>query len=488
MARSESAAARPALVGFGGSMLVALAALGDGAFPVRGHPGSWSLTPVAVPRGVAWAAWVVGFVALAVAWIDLHRRARRRRLTTGVVVAVTALWIVPLLLVPPLGSRDAYSYAAHGALAVQGEDPGRVAPSALGASSPYLVAVDPVWRGVVSAYGPGSTEVAASAVTAASHDVTRTVVGLRLWMVAGVALMGLGVVVLARAHATNAVDALVLAVAGPITIVHLVGGVHNEALMAGAMVAGLALAARWPNPWGAAGGTAVIALGAAVKLPALAAVVYVGWRYNGRPASLAMRVGRTAGLLLVALGVMEALQVAAGQSWGWLSGLSAGSDVTTFLSLSTVIALLVRPLLVPFGVSRTTTFDAVRSWLQALGVALAVVLLARTPRLGLVGLGGALAVLAILGVSVHAWYFAWALPVLAVAWAGTAASLLVWGSILTAATTRPDGGGLTRNVGFYPPVVLALVAAGIATCWILRRRAARSQVVRTSLSAASGST
>ena len=84
--------------------------------------------------------------------------------------------------------------------------------------------------------------------------MTATVLWLRAWMVAGVALLGLGVTVLARRSGTNHVDALVLTVAGPLTLVHLVGGLHNEALMAGLMVCGLALAAWRPGPrgrWGA---------------------------------------------------------------------------------------------------------------------------------------------------------------------------------------------------------------------------------------------
>ena len=44
---------------------------------------------------------------------------------------------------------------------------------------------------------------------ATSHDVTRTVIGLRLWMLAGVALMGVGVVALARRSGRPDVDALV---------------------------------------------------------------------------------------------------------------------------------------------------------------------------------------------------------------------------------------------------------------------------------------
>jgi hypothetical protein len=254
-------------------------------------------------------------------------------------------------------------------------------------------------------------------------------------------------------------------VAGPLTIVHLVGGAHNEALMAGFMMLGLAAAAVWPGAAGAVLGAALVGLGAAVKVPALLAVVYLGWRHDGEPASLGLRAARVVGLLAVALLAMELLQLVTGLGWGWVSGLTAGSSVTTLLSISTTLALLVRWLFVPLGVDRQTTLDVVRQIGQAIGFALAAVLLWRTPTLGLAGLGGALFVLALLGPSVHAWYFVWALPVLAVAWAGTRARAFVVGGIVLAASTRPGGGGLSRNLGFYPWYLLPVLAAAGALWW-----------------------
>jgi hypothetical protein len=463
------------LAGLAGTVLLALGAWSTGVFPRLAHPGSWTAwTPFVLPRGVGWVVWIAGLALLSAAWIGLHRLARTGspRLTVGRVVAVAGAWIVPLLLAPPVGSRDVYSYAAHGQLQTLGLDPGLHAPWEIGLRSPFLQAVDPIWRGVVSAYGPGSTGLASLTVRAAGHDVTRTVLGLRLWMIVGVALLGLGVVLLARCSSANAVDALVLTVAGPLTIVHLVGGVHNEALMAGLMVLGLGVAAWRPGPGGTAAGTVLIALGATVKVPALLAVIYLGWRYDGRPVALWVRAIRTVALLALAFVTMEVLQVATGLSWGWVHGLSAGANVTTFISLSTTAGLLLRWLAVPFGVAKSTSLALVRNFVQAAGFAIAAVLLWRTPKLGLVGLGAALAVVAVTGVSVHPWYLVWALPVLAVVVAGTSAPWFVGAAIAIAASARPEGGGLLRNLGFYPwAFVLAGVAAVIAFLWWRRSRA-----------------
>ena len=486
-ARPHSARSTPSLgvvaaAGFVGSVLVALAAWSTGVFPRRGLPETWSFSPVVLPRWSGWLAWIAGLVLLSVAWVALRgfAFAGRPGLTVGRVALVALLWAAPLLVAPPVGSRDVYSYAAHGELVTQGFDPGLAPPWTLDLRSPYRFAVDPLWRGVVSVYGPGSTGAAELTVEATSHDVTRTVIGLRLWMLAGVALMGVGVVALARRSGRPDVDALVLAVAGPLTIVHLVGGAHNEALMAGFMMLGLAAAAVWPGAAGAALGAGLVAVGGAVKVPALLAIVYLGWRYDGRPAAWWVRAARVLALLAVALAVMHLLHVVTGLSWGWTSGLTAGSSVTTLLSTTTTIALLARWLFVPFGVDKQTTLDAVRQLGQAIGSAIAAVLLWRTPVLGLVGLGGALFVLAVLGPSVHAWYFVWAMPVLAVAWAGTRARAFVVGTIVLAASTRPEGGGLLRNVGFYPWFLLpALAAVGAAWWWMTRGRTGGSVDVGT---------
>lgn len=469
-----------------GSLLLALSAWSAGVFPLRSRPASWTAwTPFVLPVWVGWVAWFAGLALLATAWIGLHRLARSGELRLGRAVAVAVLWAVPLLIAPPLGSRDVYSYAAHGELASRGEDPGQAPPSALGSLSPYLQDVDPTWRGVVSAYGPAATGTARLAVAVAGHDVTATVFAMRAWMVGGVALLGLGVVALARQEGTDGVDAFVLAVAGPLTLVHLVAGVHNEALMAGLMVCGLALAARRPGPGGAIGGTVLVALGAAVKVPAVLAVVYLGWRYDGRPAPTWLRAARTAGLLGVAAVTMQAVHVVTGLSWGWLGGLTAGANVTTVLSVSTTLGLLARWLFVPLGIDKDATVRAVRDAAQLAGFAIASVLLWRTPRLGLAGLGGALLVLAVAGASLHPWYFVWALPVLAVVVAGGRAIAFVAVSIGVAASARPEGGGLLSNLGFYPAVVLplAFLAGGALWWWFspgsAQRRSAAPLAVRT---------
>ena len=68
--------------------------------------------------------------------------------------AIVVLWAVPLLIGPPLGSRDVYAYAAQGRLAAEGYDPYQEGPARLGPDDPVLAPVDPLYRDAPVPYGP----------------------------------------------------------------------------------------------------------------------------------------------------------------------------------------------------------------------------------------------------------------------------------------------------------------------------------------------
>ena len=128
----------------------------------------------------------------------------------------------------------------------------------------------------------------------------------------------------------------------------------------------------------------------------------------------------------------------AGVGWGWIGGLSAGSNVTSLLSLSTTLGLIVAWVLQqPLRLGPVVT--GVRDLFLAASVAIGGVLLWRSPKLGLAGLAGALLVLGVLGPAVHPWYVAWCLPPAAVVLAGRPARWAMAIAIVAAASTRPDG-------------------------------------------------
>jgi alpha-1,6-mannosyltransferase len=234
------------------------------------------------------------------------------------------------------------------------------------------------------------------------------------------------------------------------------------------------VAARRPGRWPWVAGVVLCALGGAIKAPALFGAVYLGWVGDGRPATLGSRVVRTALAGVISLAVIQVLSFVSGAGWGWLSGLSAGSNVTSLLSISTTIGLaLAWVLQQPVRLGGVVT--AVRDVFLAASVAVAGVLLWRTPRLGLAGLAGALVVFAVLGPSVHPWYLTWALAPAAVVLAGRRVQWPLAVGVLVAASTRPMGGGLVRNLGYYslPTLVVLVVAAVVLGKWVSQRSGRR---------------
>jgi hypothetical protein len=93
---------------------------------------------------------VAGLGLMVWAWLLIGREvlAGVRYRLTPVVIA----WSAPLLLMPPLFSRDAWSYAAQSALVAKGYDPYSVGPGVL--SGHIIEAVDPMWMSTPAPYGP----------------------------------------------------------------------------------------------------------------------------------------------------------------------------------------------------------------------------------------------------------------------------------------------------------------------------------------------
>ena len=83
----------------------------------------------------------------------------------------------------------------------------------------------------------------------------------------------------------------------PIVLMHFVSGAHNDALMVGLVVAGLALAAQQRCIWGAV----AVSLAVAVKPIALIALPFVGLLWAGRDGGWVDRIRSWAfaGLALV---------------------------------------------------------------------------------------------------------------------------------------------------------------------------------------------
>jgi hypothetical protein len=427
--------ARTAVLGFVGTTAIVVGAvLGGQSFETH-LPGAWffgmpgglfgsqgangNLPPIA-----SLALVFGGLILLTRVWVGfLGHLNRHQGFPVKRVVLVVVIWALPLLLAPPLFSRDVYTYAAQGEMVSHHINPYSYGPSVLGAT-PFNQMADSTWARTESPYGP--TFLAADGVLdqASGHQILADLVLLRLLEVAGIALMVAATPTLARSLTRDPAHAVLLGAGSPLVLLSLVAGEHNDALMLGLLVAGLAVAKRF----GTVPGVILCALATGVKSPAALGVLFLGWVWAGPAASTRRRIGHTVAAGLIALATLEVMALASGTGWGWVRTTStAGSSftgVTPINIMARTVSIVSHGLQVP-----VSTLDA-RPVFIVLGLLIAVYvgfrLLMRSPRDGVVlCLGLTLLVLALLGPIVWSWYVTWGIVVLAPAAYGRLRTVLI---------------------------------------------------------------
>ncbi|MDO3701707.1 polyprenol phosphomannose-dependent alpha 1,6 mannosyltransferase MptB [Micromonospora sp. C28SCA-DRY-2] len=455
--------------GLAGSALLAVAAVLGGALP----DGDLRPTPVSIWRGpngpLIIATWLVGTGLMAYAWWTLRDRVPSARWA----LVTVGLWLLPLLFAPPLGSRDVYAYACQGASYAAGINPYEQGVSAL--PCPWLDTISYIWRDTPAPYGPLFVMLS-GAVVAATGSLTASIVLFRLIAVAGVALTAACLPVLARRCGVPVGRALWLALACPLVAVHLVSGAHNDALMVGLLVAGLAVVVSRPGrPGPLLAGGALLGLAGAVKVTALVVVPF---------AALAAIVGaysirallRDGGWVVGgAVAAVVGVTLAAGLDFGWIAGLEQGGLVIAWTSPSTAVGQTVAYLAAPFG-WHGDPLPVTRG----IGMAvLALVLIwlwwrART-RDPLWHAGLALAATVALAPLFHPWYWIWPLTVLA----ATARHRTGWFTVValvSAFLVLADGTGLPRYTKTVGAPLMTLLVIVVAVRLVRSARAARRPV------------
>ena len=437
---------RTRLFGATGTILMAIGALGAGARPVVQDP-TFGVRLLNLPsriQTVSLTMTTTGAVMMALAWLMLGRFALgSRRMSRGDLDRTLLLWTLPLLIAPPMYSKDVYSYLAQSQISLEGLDPYRVGPaSGLGLSHVFTLSVPTLWRETPAPYGPLFLWIGRGISAITGENIVAAVLCHRLVELIGVGLIVWATPRLARRCGVAEVSALWLGAANPLLIMHLVAGVHNEALMLGLMLAGAEFALRgldstrsprlfpasWrPGPdWEPLGmllaGAVLIILSSQVKLPSLLALGFVTM-------ALAYRCGGNLRALLLAGGAMTALSLAVMAIVGWASGLGFGwiytlgtaNVVRSWMSPPTLLALGTGQVGILLGLGDHTT--AVLGLTRAIGVLiimamvgwlLVAVFRGRLHPIG--GLGVALGVTVLLFPVVQPWYLLWAIIPLA-AWA-----------------------------------------------------------------------
>jgi hypothetical protein len=439
-------------LGFLGSVCCAAAGFLFGAFSyIRSNVNV--VTILRGPNGVPiLLLWIAGLAALCTAWWFGRRLAEAGGLGTRWIVVTAALWILPMLVTPPLGSRDLYAYACQGALFDSGLNPYAVGVAAQ--PCPWLDSVSVVWRDTPTPYGPLFLLLAGAASAFGSQVLAIGV--FRLLAVLGVAGIAVCLPVLARRRGVPEQRALWLVLCCPLIPVHLIGGGHNDALVVAFLLAGLAVLAAQPERIGplVLGGV-LLGLAVAVKITIGVALPFAALLAAGGlpPGGWPRLVRRGGTVMLAALGTLVALSFLSGLGLGWATALSGAGESVYWTSPPTAIGIAVA------AVGRWFSADidiipVVRAVaLVLLPIVLAVILWRSRRRDPLIGAGLALLAVIFMAPITQPWYLLWPLAVIA---ATPARARWLAGTIVfSMATIFPDGTGSLRPLGV--PLAMAMI-------------------------------
>jgi hypothetical protein len=378
---------------------------------------------------------------------------------------ILALWSVPMIIAPPLFSRDVFSYAAQGEMTSYHLSPYILGPFSLG-SSPYVAPVDPLWGNAPAPYGPLFLWIDGTITRITHHNHLATVVGLRLLEVAAVALMAYALPLLARAMGRSAGEAFVLGALNPLVLLTLIGGAHNDALMAAFLTLGIAKAMQKKPLWG----FFFCACAAAIKAPAALGMVYVAWtcvspyvskRERLRPFLYAGAIGA------FVLGVSTWM---AGFGFGWVKNILSNGTVRSWAAPATGVGMAITSVSHGLGVSvsETSILSVTRTLGLMLAVALCLWLLLNANRRGWVrSLGVSLLLLVVLGPVVQPWYLVWGIVLLATSYVGREHFWILAFSITAPFLGLPGGRALLDGLIHVNPLLTALVLALMAGALLL---------------------
>ncbi|WP_443089092.1 alpha-(1-_6)-mannopyranosyltransferase A [Williamsia sp. Leaf354] len=389
-----------------------------------------------------------------------------------------AAWALPLMLAVPVYSRDVYAYLAQAALLRDGLNPYTDGPAT--SPGPLLDSMAQVWATTTAPYGPFFVEIARGVTEITGDNPVAGVFAMRLVMLPGWLLAIWAVPALARRLGRDPRIALWLAVFNPMLVIHLVGGPHVEMLMAGLLVAGVALVVARRHVVG----LLVVAVAVSIKITAGIAVPFVLWIWLAHIRSQrAVRprdvVAIVASIVAITGAVFAVATVVVGHGLGWLTGLGYADRIVNWLTIPTAVAHLVTLVAAPFT---ALPLPPVLSVARTVGaVALAVILVAtwwrfrHDERTAVVGIAVAMVAVLALEPSTLPWYYSWALVFAGAALLGRRSlAAIVAACTLLLIVFQPDD-----SILLYEPVDLLVAAAiaGFAGWSLVRKDSSRSRIL-----------
>jgi hypothetical protein len=451
------------LLGYCG-MVVTGTRLGPLADPPLHHPelGRWWFQ---LPAGHLDLLRVLFYVASVVAiagWLGVGEAAWHGRLSLRAGIAVLVAWSAPLLIGPPIFSKDVYSYIGQGLIAHRGLNPYVVSPSVLG-HGPLLNSIASVWTHSPAPYGPLFVEIARAVTAVVGTSIVPEVVVMRGLEVAGMVLLAVFLPRLAKRVGVDPVLALWLGVLSPLVLLGFMASGHNDCLMIGLVVAGVSLSLDGRRSLG----LVLCALAAMIKAPAGAAVVILAideLRMSGG-GRRALRV--LAKVVAVPVATVVAVTLASGLGWRWLqpSNLRIPAELRIEATPTVSIAYAISRVLSVLGIDLHPV-GAVQSIAGVVAGLVVLWLLWRFRRENLVRvLGAVLLIVVLAGPTLWPWYLSWGLIVLA-ATSSQRSKVLVVAAGAAMLLAGPVGTPMLNGYWFWG--VSVLTVAGCA--WLLSQR------------------
>lgn len=397
-----------------GSLLMAIGGLSPAFLPenspwwkVFGAFRDWTwLGPT-----VGTIAALAGVLLVMDAWFHLRPRAPAPVVDFR---AVLALWSLPMLLAPPIFSHDSYAYAAEGFMVHEGLNPYDMGAGML--QNRWGEQVVEEWRFTRAPYGPLSLQLSHLVVDVFGHSpYWSSAVGMRLLAILGIVATAYAVPVLARRLNVDPRKAMWFGLVNPLVIAHLIGGAHNDAIMIGFIALGLVAASNRRFLLGCV----LVAAAAAVKIPAILAIVPVamlGWRVRRRRPSwfgqlwqAGWRVFLATLVMVAALTFITLACLPDGQGWGWLKAIEVPGRVST-IAPATMIGDLAQLVLNGLGYHREaqSVLDLARLIAMVIMVIVILVILVRmAPRRPMRFLVYAWMAVILGSPALHPWYLTW---------------------------------------------------------------------------------
>lgn len=449
-----------------GSVAILIGSLGAGGDlindPILGtSPLSW----IRYGHGqqLAQAILYIGVGLLVWAWVRLGRDVMAKRVSPRAVLITGLSWIAPMIISPPAFTRDVFSYLGQGEQLLRGIDPYSVGPFVLGDN--IALNVHPFWQTTPAPYGPLFLLLAKGVAALIGEHLILGVILMRLVLMIGLLLVVLSLPGLVGHLGGRLSVAFWLMVASPMTVIHLVGGPHNDLLMLGLLASGVLLVLNGRH----ASGIALVTLAMAVKATAGVALPFLMWVWAARlEGTLARRFVRaSAAVLGIVIVVFGACMAVARVNFGWIGALHAPTMIVNWTNLPTGVGEIVHVVVnwfgtvpeQPFvnmfrflGIAGFVVFFAVQWWKSRDGGPAAVRRLAVT-----------LLTAAVLIPPTLPWYLTWGLVIISAApwkrgWLAFSAAI----AVLILLVYYPNGEGAMGSWGHMVWVFLAAILTGVS--------------------------